>query len=71
MAHVLLRVGHLEPVAQDCVRKALNIAKEGDSPYSQGNLCQSLVTVTSEKMFPDVPMFQLMYVTSGSVTSHQ
>lgn len=71
MVHVLLRQGPLVPAAQDCVRRVLNISEEGDSASSPGNPCQCLVSVTSEKMSPHVPMFQLAHITSGSVTCHQ
>ena len=43
-------------------RQLLSIPKEGDSTISLGNFCQSLVTLTVKKVFPDVqtepPVFQ-------------
>ncbi|KAF1578753.1 UNVERIFIED_CONTAM: Golgin subfamily B member 1, partial [Eudyptes pachyrhynchus] len=50
-------------------RGLLNVSKEGGSKTSLGSLCPCSVTLTMEKVFPDVqrepPMFQFVPVASG------
>lgn len=38
----LLKQGHLEPVAQNHIQRALNVSKDGYSTISLGSLCQVL-----------------------------
>jgi len=48
----LLKQGHLELVAQECVfRWLLSVSEDGYSTTSMGNLCQCSVTLTVRKCF--------------------
>lgn len=51
LVQLLLKLGQLEQVAEDCVQSALNMSKTGDSTTSLGHLCQCLVTTRVKKCF--------------------
>jgi len=53
-------------------RELLKISKDGDSTASLGNLCQGFITLTVEKVFPEVqaerPVLQSVPIASGPGT---
>lgn len=71
---LLLKQGHLEPVAQDHVQMAFEYLQGWRLDNFSGQPVPVLGHPYSEKVFPDVqtepPVFQSVPITSGPVTGH-